>query len=347
MKTKDLVTYRLDRDEKNIQLDANESFIAYSPEMEEKLRQVFEETPLNRYPDPRAQDLCQAFANRYGIQPEWVSAGNGSDEMIHLVMACFLNQGDVLLTLDPDFSMYRKAAQRYGVQVETLEKEEDFRIDVAKLLAYAEQKKADMLIFSNPCNPTGRVLDQKSVRELIDGFSGFVVVDEAYMEFADESVLGDVGQRDKLIVLRTLSKAYGAAGLRVGFAIASEALTEQLQKGKDPYNVGVLSQGIAKAILEEGHEIDQAIGSLKEGTSYLYEALSELASEADLRVYPTRTNFILITSPEGEKVYQGLKEVGISIRKIDETHLRVCTGNPEENQRLIQALKQILKEKKA
>ena len=174
----------------------------------------------------------------YGVSADYVTAGNGSDELISVIVGTFLSKGDKLLTVMPDFSMYGFYADLAGVTVITQEKNEDLNIGSGCALYQDSQAgKADCIMFSNPCNPTGQGLSREEVRRLVTSVDCLVVLDEAYMDFYTESLMGEAEQYDNLIILRTCSKALGLAAVRLGFAVANQTLTAVIRAAKSPYNV--------------------------------------------------------------------------------------------------------------
>lgn len=329
-----------------VTLNANESFVPFSEDLKNDMRAVFEETLFNRYPDARAEELRNAFGDAFGVDPALVTAGNGSDELIDLLYACWITPGDRVLTLEPDFSMYTKGALMHDVEAIAFQKGADFIIDVDAVLAEAKAKDVAMILFSNPCNPTGVVLPKDEVRRLVTSFDGVVVVDEAYMEFSDQSVLGEVGNYDNLVVLKTCSKAYAAAALRIGFAVAPPALTALLQVGKSPYNVGRLVQGLATCILKRPEEIQTAIARILESRDQLVQGLEKISADnpGRFQCLPTDTNFVLINVTGARAVFEALQEKGVLIRCMDDAHLRVCAGTEKENRAFLDAFAACIKE---
>lgn len=329
-------------------LNANESFVRPSDELMEEFHEILENCDFNRYPDPRAEDLCRAFAERFGVDWENVTAGNGSDEHIELLYAALVAPGDRVVTVAPDFSMYGAGA--YLNQVEQfVYEQEDYAINVDHLLAFAQEKDAAMIIFSNPCNPTGVVLPRAEVLRLIDGFDGIVVVDEAYMDFADESVLDLAGKKENLVVLKTCSKALGLAGLRVGFTITTREMTDLLQLAKPFYNVGRLTQELAACVLRHGEEIDDAITQIKSSTRALVGGLTPIVNDSPLfeRMLPTSTNFVYIITEHAPVLFEKLQEHGYLVRQPQPNALRINAGSPKENTLFLAAMRDIVEEMEA
>lgn len=329
-------------------LNANESFIRPSAEMMAEFHEILDRCDFNRYPDPRAEDLCRAYADLYNLDWQTITAGNGSDEHIELLYAALVTPGDRVVTVSPDFSMYGAGAYLNDVE-QFVYAQEDYHTDVDKLLAFAQEKDAAMIIFSNPCNPTGVVVPREDVIRLIDGFDGLVVVDEAYMDFADESVLDLAGQRENLIVLKTCSKAIGLAGLRVGFTVTTPALTTLLQNAKAYYNVGRLTQELAACVLRHGDELRAATDEIRQSIAALRTELEPIVEKSAVleKMLPTSTNFVYIVTEKAPEIFEKMQEHGVLIRQPQKNALRINCGTPEENAACVEALTAVLKELEA
>ena len=361
-KIREMTPYAPIQGEYPVRLDANESYIDLNdpaplsdPQLEagktllrEKICKALSQVALNRYPDPLCQGPCRAFARLYGLREDQITAGNGSDELIALIMGCLLEKGEKALSLTPDFSMYAFYAQLYEKQVFSLEKEANFSLDMEKVVEKARAEGMKAIVFSNPCNPTGAIFTREQVETLCRSLpSCLIVADEAYMEFCQDSegytVLPLVGEYDNLIVLKTCSKAVGLAGLRLGFAVAGEKITRALQAAKSPYNVNSLSQAVAQTVLEEGEFLRRCAKALIQGCRELENGLRELAlSHPSLgEIYATNTNFVFFKPEQAALVWEDLMAKGVAIRCMGD-RLRVCTGSPEENRRFLQALDEVL-----
>lgn len=324
-----------------IRLDANESFLLPTPSDRERMAVSAASAALNRYPDPLATAPCEAFAALYGVSPSLVTAGNGSDELISVILSTFLQKGETVLTLSPDFSMYRFYTGITENPCVVLEKGADLRIDVDRVLSAIAREGARLCIFSNPCNPTSLGLPREEVRRLLRGTDALVVVDEAYMDFYDQSLLPEAASYDNLIVLRTCSKALGLAGLRLGFAVCNERLTGILRAAKSPYNVNAVTQAMATVVLQNPTYRETYVPQLLRSRRELLTGLRALHVGT---VFESDTNFVLWELPQANRVFEKLKEAGIVVRLFPENRLRVTAGAPEENAALLRALPTILRE---
>jgi histidinol-phosphate aminotransferase len=338
--------YAPDANRYAVKLDANESFLEPDLKLRAKIYEIVAHFDFNRYPDPLATELCRAFGRQYYIDPTLLTAGNGSDELISVVIMSLLKAGQRLLVCDPDFSMYRFYAERAGIDCITYEKSTDYEISADDVIAKAKKSDADMVIFSNPCNPTGRGMTRSEVLKLVNALSDrAVVIDEAYMDFWNQSVLDMVGTLPNLIVLRTCSKACGLAGLRVGFAAAAESVTAVLRKGKSPYNVTGLSQAIATAALDQPGYVESCIKKIVAARDKLYRGLKKLEKEYGeiITVRECRTNFVIVVSEKGKEIHEALKKRGVSIR-YTEGLLRVTAGSDREIATFLTECKEVLNE---
>lgn len=326
-----------------IRLDANESFLDLPDSIRTEVAKAVSDIDFNRYPDPMAEELCEKFGEFFQIKPQLLTAGNGSDELISLIVLNFLEKGDTMLTVMPDFSMYGFYANAIGVRVEAVEKEEDMALSAVQVIKQAREKKARLVIFSNPCNPTAFVAKREDILQIVEQLDALVVVDEAYMDFSEGSVLSEIEQYENLIVLKTFSKAFGMAAIRLGFAAANESLTRILRGVKSPYNVNSMTQAVGCVLLKHPDHLQQCIEKICSSREDLYEKLKKLEENKQEieKVYATSTNFVYLKVQNAEKIFKKLQEQGISIRYMN-GYLRVTAGSPEENQEVVSALEELL-----
>ena len=337
-KIRDLTPYEPIKGEYPIRLDANESFIKAPAEMVNRAAAKLC-SGINRYPDALAAELCSAFANSYGLDPKYVAAGNGSDELISVIFSGFLMKGEKFATLACDFSMYDfYGSISEGVKVK-IEKNEDFSIDVDKVIDVCNKEDVKLLIFSNPCNPTSLGLTREDVRRLITSVKALVVLDEAYMDFWDQSLLAEVTEYDNLLILKTCSKAFGLAAIRVGFAVGNETLIRAIKAVKSPYNVNSFSQFMAAELLSDKASSDAALKEILDSKAELDAALRELNEKYALDMYipESVTNFITLKTDRAGEIFNYLLGKGIAIRNFG-AFLRITAGAPEENAMLLEEL---------
>lgn len=327
-----------------IKLDANESFLQLSPELRAELLQRIVTFDFCKYPDPGAERLCAAYADYIGLPQDQVVAGNGSDELISILISAFLEKGRKVLTFSQDFSMYRFYAGLAEMPCLVCEKDENFEIDFDAAAQLARDQEVGLIIFSNPCNPVGNVFPKEKVFDFVRSVDALVVVDEAYMDFSDQSLVDRIDETDNLVILRTCSKAFGMAALRLGFALSNWRIINSIRKVKSPFNVNSLSQTVGELVISQKEQTARNIREIKESTARLYQGLKALEGRCGLleKVYPTQTNFIYIRCEKAKIVQSRLREEGISIRAFGDGHLRITAGSSAENQRLLRELEQML-----
>lgn len=241
--------------------------------------------------------------------------------------------------------MYAFYSQLDEQKVEAVEKEADFSISPEKILSAAKACQAKAIYFSNPCNPTGWGMNREEVRTLIRGTDALVVLDEAYMDFWDQGLVTEAADYDNVICLKTCSKAFGLAALRLGFAVANPVITKALRAVKSPYNVNSVTQVAAAAILEEKEYLQGCMKELVEQKDALYRELEILNRRLDcpMVLYPSCTNFVFLEVKNAPLVHQRLLKRGIAVRCMKQ-RLRISAPAPEELKILLKALKEILQE---
>ena len=343
-KIRELTPYAPTEGKYAIRLDANESFLPLEGPILEKVAAAMAAVDFNRYPDPCCTSLCEAFGSYYGVSPDLVTAGNGSDELISILMNSFFAKGETILTVTPEFSMYGFYGQLAELKVEELSKS-GLRMDAGMVISAAREQGAKGLIFSNPCNPTSLGVGEDTVREILAALPDtLVVLDEAYMDFWDRSMLGEVEKYPNLMIFRTCSKAMGLAGIRLGFVVACRQLTNAFRAVKSPYNVNSMTQAAGEVVLRDKEYLQDCVRKLVAARDELYNGLRELAARkpgAILGMEKPVTNFVWLRTRDDEGVFQGLKERSIAIRKMN-GFLRISAGSPEENKALLAALEELL-----
>lgn len=329
----------------NVRLDANESFLSLPGEIMHEINVGISQIDFNRYPDPYAVELCKKFGAYFQVPAELVVAANGSDELLFLLTTCFASAGDKLMVVKPDFSMYKVYAELADLQVEVFHKTTDFGLNVDELIATAKEKNVQMLIFSNPCNPTSLLLSKEDVLKIVAALEDvLVVVDEAYMDFAEGTVLHEVEQYSNLLVLKTFSKAFGLAAARLGFAISNKTIIDALKAAKSPYNVNTMSQVVGSVLLDHPAYLDECMLQIKDSRDYLFGMLQAMAGEQPkiASICNTRSNFVYMKVENAAAAHKALLEQGIAVRLMG-NYLRISAGNERENDALLAALRNYLK----
>lgn len=343
-KVKNLTPYEPISGTYEIRLDANESFLKFPVEIENEMVEALKNTAFNRYPDPMATKLVDGFSKYFGVNPECVTAGNGSDEIISVIMNAFLQKEDKILTLEPDFSMYRFYAEIAECECVKYQKDENLDVNIDDVIALANSEKVRIVIFSNPCNPTSRIITKEDIRKLINKTDALVVLDEAYMDFAeDESLLGEFENYDNLIILKTCSKALGSAALRLGFAVANKTLTNVIRAVKSPYNVNSVSQALGEVLFAHPDYVDECIKIVVNSRKELYSAILQIKSDKIEKVYETNTNFVFLKVKNAKQVFEKMKENSIIIRNMGD-YLRITAGTEYENKKMLETFKKVLEE---
>ena len=299
---------------------------------------------LNRYPDPYQKELKSEINKCTGIDPNNLFIGNGSDEVIDLLFRIFcIPAKDKVLTFSPTYGMYSVSAAINDVELIKSELDADFNINYAAIEPLLTDPNLKMILICSPNNPTGNCFDKETIQRILNNFDGIVVVDEAYIDFSDTaSCVELLSINPNLVVSQTMSKAWGLAAARIGFAYASEAIITLLNKVKPPYNVSKLNQ---EAALEALNNIDTYKENrriiLKE-KQRLFDALNDLTIVG--KVYPSEANFFLVEMDDADKVYVLLVAQRIIVRNrntVVRNCLRITVGTAEENELLITALKAI------
>lgn len=334
----DLVPYEPISGTYKIRLDANECPLDLPKEIKEQIKAAVDNLSFNRYPDPMAEGVINAFAKYYGIAPEHVTAGNGSDELIFLIESAFLEKGDRMLVVSPDFSMYNFYSSICEVECGSFIKNDCLDIDVEALIERVNSDNIKLLIFSNPCNPTGRGITADEARRLVSGVDSLVVLDEAYMDFWDQSLLDEVEQYSNLIIFRTASKAIGCAALRLGFAVANTTISSAIKAVKSPYNVNSFSQAAGEIIYKNVDFLKNRQKSIVLSREKLYNGLAQLSARVNgLEPIESVANFVFVKTEKPKEIWTYLKDKSIVVRLMGE-YLRITAGTEDEVNAVLSAL---------
>jgi histidinol-phosphate aminotransferase len=320
-----------------ILLDANENAFGSAV--------TFEGQQLNRYPDPSQNPLRSKLAQMQGVQAENIFVGVGSDEVIDMLIRIFCEpRVDSVLILEPTYGVYRVASDVNDVEVHSCLLTDDFQIDPNEVKA--RTMGATKLIFCcSPNNPTGNLLRRNDIFEICAATKAIVVVDEAYFDFAQsDSEIGSIGQFPNLVVLRTLSKAWGMAAIRLGYAIAHPIIVSYLMKAKAPYNISILTSLEASKALDHSEHVRQSVASTIAERKRLIREFAGIKFVQ--KIFPSDANFLLIRVTDARGLHRQLAERGVIIRdRSSEPKLsncvRVSVGTPEQNDLLLTAMKEL------
>ena len=300
--------------------------------------------PFNRYPDPLQLELKAAISKVKGVPAENIFLGNGSDEAIDLPYRCFCEPDvDNVVAIEPTYGMYKVCADINAVEYRPVLLDENYQIVAEQLLA-ATDAHTKIIWICTPNNPTGNCLKREEVIKVIEGFEGLVIVDEAYSDFSSQKTLrSELSKYPNLIVLNTMSKAWGCAAIRLGMAFASKEIIHIFNKVKYPYNVNLLTQQQALEALKDPFEVDNWVKILLQERARMMDAFSMLPICE--KVYPTDANFFLAKMTDATKIYNYLVDKGIIVRnrhrvQLCQNCLRITIGTKTENSELIAALRQ-------
>ncbi len=301
--------------------------------------------PYNRYPDPHQVALKNQLGSLKNIPANQIFLGNGSDEPIDLLFRAFCEPGiENVVAIAPTYGMYRVAADTNNITFREVLLEEDFSLNAQKILA-ATDSSTKMIFLCSPNNPTGNALDEKQILKIIENFNGLVVLDEAYIDFCPEkTLLTSLSKYPNLVILQTLSKAWGLAGIRLGMAFASAEIIEILSKIKYPYNINLLTQHKALEMLQSAKQKDKWVEIILRQKAILLNELSKLLIVT--KIYPSDANFVLVKTTAAKKIYDALVDRQIIVRDRSRIvlcgeALRISVGTENENNILIKALKEI------
>lgn len=330
-----------------IKLDAMENPYRWPEALVNAWLERLRDAPLNRYPDPSAQRLQVRLREAMQVPQDMAMLlGNGSDELIQMIVQTVAAPGRVVLAPEPTFVMYRLIAQVFGLNFAGVPLTDDFALNVDAMLEAIDVHQPAVVFLSYPNNPTGNLFDADAVRRIITDAPGLVVVDEAYAAFAPDTFMNALADYPNLLVLRTVSKM-GLAGLRLGMLAGAPAWLNEIDKTRLPYNINILTQLSAEFALEHRDVLDAQTTQIRSDRSVL---LAELKTLPSLAVYPTQANFILFRTPTGRAtaIFNALRERRVLIKNLSGAGgmladcLRVTVGTPDENAAFLAALRAVL-----
>jgi histidinol-phosphate aminotransferase len=330
-----------------VKLDAMENPWPWPDSLRKAWLEELRSVELNRYPDGSAKDLQAAMRAAMSV-PDSASVilGNGSDELIQMIIQTVAVPGRSVLAPEPTFVMYRQTAVVAGMDFVPVPLLADFSLDTESMLAAITRQQPAVVFLAYPNNPTGNLFEAEAIQAILSAADGLVVVDEAYAPFTDASFMSQLQDHDNLLVLRTVSKL-GLAGLRLGLLAGAREWLEQIDKTRLPYNLGTLNQVTGHFAMQHKQVFDEQAEKIRDARTELFAGLLGISS---LAVYPSEANFILFRVPPGraDAIYQGLQQAGILIKNLNgsadalQDCLRVTVGLPEENRAFLAALAQQL-----
>ncbi len=326
-----------------IPLDCNESPWDLPPNLKRLAVEKIGELQFNRYPDALALSVRERIARKLGMRSKEIVLGNGLDEVILMIMLAF-GTGKRVVIPTPGFSSYRTSALLAGARVVEIPSTPWLELNADKMVEEAAREPGIVFVCS-PYNPTGRIVPKETIERLLRETGSLVVVDEAYWEFADANCLPMLRDHDRLIVLRTLSKAFSLAGIRLGYAVLGEDAASWLVRAKMPYNVSSLSLAVAEVVLDDAYYVKETVSKLVAERERVFNALMV---SPHVVPFPSSANFILFKTPRpAEEIRQKLLDEGIAVRffpgePLLNGCLRVSIGLPEQNDAFLGALNRLL-----
>lgn len=323
-------------------LHANESPWNWMKDYMGEIQEAVARTAFNHYPEGSSLELRRALSSYAGAPAENIVMGSGSDELIKMAAEIFLSPGDTVVIHTPTFSEYDVAARICSATVYGVPSAPDFSIDIDAIIEKVNAVKAKMVFLCVPNNPTGTVISREQVLDVLNRTEAIVVCDEAYQEFCGTTLAKEAQEEDRLIVLRTLSKAFGLAGLRVGYAVCTENTADCLNRVRMPYNLNSLTQGLAAIALRHTDRMRELVTLICSERQRLYE---EALKIPNLEVFPSGTNFLLFRTPQAKSIAQRLESQGMLTRLFRQEEMRDCLriniGTPENNRMILDALKEV------
>lgn len=302
----------------------------------------------NRYPDPYQKELKTRLAQLKGMTTSQIFLGNGSDEVIDLLIRMVCEPGkDSALAFAPSYGMYQVSTAINDVNLILENLTTDFQIDMEALLPKLKDENLKLLFLCSPNNPTGNVMNTSSIERILENFNGIVVIDEAYIDFSSqESWSQRIEQYPNLVVIQTLSKAYGLAGLRIGLAFSSEVIIGYLNSLKPPYNISAVSQQAALGALRDSETFQMRLTLIASEKKRMQQSLNDF--DFVLKTFPSEANFVLIKVTDATQIYKKLIAAKLVVRNrntVIKDCLRITIGSPSENDLLLQELQKIEDEK--
>jgi histidinol-phosphate aminotransferase len=342
----DLQTYRAPQLEAQVSLNTNESPYPPPDEFMDDLASRIRLLALHRYPDREAEALRQGLAAHAGTLTDRVWVANGSNEVLMQLLLAFGGAERKAMTFEPTYTMHGLLTRISGTRLLRARRNPDFSLHLEASVEAVRSQEPDILLLCSPNNPTGNVMDEAQIGALCEASGGIVILDEAYAEFASASFLRFVEDYDNLAITRSFSKAWRLAGARLGYLVAQPWVIEELQKVRLPYHLSALSQAAGLTALDHAGELMATVETVRHERDRLYR---ELSTTTGITAYPSEGNFIFFrcNTREATSVWQGLLDRGVLVRDFSsipscEEHLRVSVGTPEEDERFLEALSEVL-----
>lgn len=325
-----------------IKLDSNEIYLEMDSNILMKMKSCLTSVDLHRYPTNEMKNIKELYANYSNTESKNIIVGNGSDEVLELVIGSVISKGRKALTIGPDFVMYDFFVSRFGGELKKYEINKSMEFNVDEFIRIGKQESIALIVFSNPNNPTGIGIELEDIIKILEAFKDtIVIVDEAYYEFYGKSMIPYVNKYKNLMITRTLSKAWGLASLRVGFLITHEDNINNLLNYKVPYSISSFSQNLASIVLRYPENVVNNAKQVIEQREKLYENLKEVEKNAAMNItfYPSNGNYIYGRTLHKEALIKGLENNGIIIRNFNDDTFRITVGSPMQNRKVVDTIK--------
>ena len=330
-----------------VMISANENASDVPFELRREIEREVRKVAFNRYPDPLANDLRDLIADANGLDRDQVLMSNGGDELLFDMALAWGGPGRTFLNMPPTFTVYKNNAQLTNTAIVDVPRLDDFSIDEDAVVERLSRGDIDYTIVTSPNNPTGQSVTSTFVERMLEASDALVMVDEAYFEFSRYTVRPLLEKHENLVILRTFSKAFSLAGVRIGYLLGSEAVLREFKKVRQPYSVDAVSQAIARVVFENRAQFEKGIEAIIEQRARVFDALEAMPG---VKPYPSDANYVLFRLGEqvdAGQVWQRLLDAGVLVRDFSrapylENCLRVSIGSEEENARFLQELEKAL-----
>ena len=339
----ELKEYTVPQDKYEIKLNQNESPYDVPDELKEEIIKKIRATDWNRYPSRTAIPLVKAISSYTNFPKEGIVAANASNEILQAVFQAICDAGDKIVAISPGFAIYPYLSKIMDLDLTEVPLLEDFSFDIETIIN--KGKKAKMVVLALPNNPTGTTIPIEGIEEIAKNINGVFVVDEAYFEFSGKTAISLLDKYDNIIIIRTLSKAFGLAGLRLGYLLTKKELAGAIQKAKMPFSVGIFGQIAGEVLLKKNEYIKDIVKKIKDEKEKVF---SELKGIPTIEPIPSYTNFILFKTQKmsGRDLFDEMYSRGVLLRFFDtprlKNTLRITIGKPEENKIFLERLKKVL-----
>jgi histidinol-phosphate aminotransferase len=344
-KVRALKPYHLTIDTVDVKLNQNENPFDWPAEIKEEVAAFVRTRHWNRYPDFIPETLKQALASYTGVDSDSIIVGNGSNEMLLVLLLSLTGPSRPLITCQPTFTVYRLLASGMGHDSDPVFLSDDLRFDTTAILEACAKNPDAVLLLCSPNNPTGSALSEPELRSILDTHTGFVIVDQAYVEFGAFNAIPLIADYPNLIVTRTFSKAFSAAGLRLGYMLGQEKIIAEINKIKLPYNINFFSDYTATVLLSHTDILQDRIEYLVKERNRMRQFFMSVPS---VKTWDSAANFILIRTAEKDALMQAFRRDSILVRDVSsypmlKDCMRISTGSADENDRLMQSMAKFYK----